>query len=423
MATRRTPASREPFTVEWRPPDQVTPYEANPRLIPQSAIDKVADSLATYGWQQPIVVDPEGVVIVGHVRLLAAKQLGHPLVPVCVAELSPEKARAYRLADNRTSQESGWNPELLVSEIAALVECNYDLALTGFDADELAGFLTAAPVILGDPDEVPEPPAEPVTKPGDLWILGRHRLLCGDATKAGDVARVMDGARASLMATDPPYLTNYDGGNHPQTWNKQGRRISAAEKTKHWDSYVDHDTSVAFYENFLRAAIDGALTKTPVVYMFFGMMRAPIVFEAWQRAGLLLHQVLVWQKSRIVLSRCDYCWNYEPLAYGWIKGARPRPERRPPANATAVWEVPSAIEDGPQAHPTCKPVELIRRAIDYHTRVGEVIYEPFCGSGTAIVAAELAGRSCRAIELSPAFCDVAVERYRRLTGQEVRRDG
>ncbi len=130
--------------------------------------------------------------------------------------------------------------------------------------------------------------------------------------------------------------------------------------------------------------------------MFFGMMRAPLVFEAWEQAGLLLHQVLVWHKSRIVLSRCDYCWNYEPLAYGWVKGSRPPAARRPPANATAVWEVSSAIEDGPQEHPTCKPVELIRRPIDYHTKPGELIYEPFSGSGTAIIAAEMSGRRCYA---------------------------
>ena len=235
----------------------------------------------------------------------------------------------------------------------------------------------------------------------------------------------MNGSRAALMATDPPYLVNFDGGNHPPTWANGGKKYGASldAATKHWDTYIDHDSSLAFYESFLRAPIEGALSQTPVIYMFFGMMRAPLVFEAWQRAGLLLHQVLVWNKSRIVLSRSDYCWNYEPLAYGWIKGARPRAERRPPANAAAVWEIASGIEDGPQDHPTCKPLELMRRPIEYHTKVGEVIFEPFCGSGTAIVAAEMTGRACRAIELSPAFCDVAVERYRRLTGQEVRRDG
>ena len=156
MATKDSKQTLGQLKIEWRPPAQVQPYEANPRLIPQSAIDKVAASLAAYGWQQPIVVDSDGVVIVGHVRLLAAQKLGHTSVPVCVANLSPTKARAYRLADNRTSQESSWNPELLIAEIAALAQCSYDLEGTGFDPDELAGFLGPAPQLLGDPDEVPQ---------------------------------------------------------------------------------------------------------------------------------------------------------------------------------------------------------------------------------------------------------------------------
>jgi DNA modification methylase len=157
--------------------------------------------------------------------------------------------------------------------------------------------------------------------------------------------------------------------------------------------------------------------------MCFGMMRAPLVFEAWAKAGLLLHQVLVWNKSRVVLSRSDYCWNYEPIAYGWIKGARPRTPRRPPANAKAVWEISSAILDGPQGHPTCKPVELVARPIDYHTKAGELIYEPFSGSGTAIIAAEMSGRRCFALEISPAYCDVAVKRWEAFTGRTATRDG
>jgi DNA modification methylase len=239
------------------------------------------------------------------------------------------------------------------------------------------------------------------------------------------VARVMDDERASLMATDPPYLVGYTGGNHPPTWANGGKQPGAAPDagTKHWDSYVDQASAVQFYEDFLTAARTTALAKAPAIYMFFGMMRAPLVFAAWGKAGYLLHQVLVWHKSRIVLSRCDYCWNYEPIAYGWVKGARPRAERRPPADATAVWEISSAILDGPQEHPTVKPVELLRRPIEYHTKVGELIYEPFCGSGTAIIAAQLTGRRCRAIELSPAYCDVAVRRWEAFSGRQAICDG
>ena len=269
------------------------------------------------------------------------------------------------------------------------------------------------------------PSCPPSRSPGPATSggLGEHRLLCGDATNEADVERLMAGKRANLMATDPPYLVNYDGGNHPPTWANGGKRPGAAADigTRHWDAYVDHEAGVQFYEEFLRVARQCALTARPVIYSFFGMMRAPLVFEAWQRAGLLLHQVLIWQKSRIVLSRSDYCWDYEPLAYGWVKGARPAATRRPPANATAVWSVSSAILDGRQDHPTCKPVELIRRPIEYHTKAGELIYEPFCGSGTALIAAEMTRRSCRALEISPAYCDVAVRRWEAFTGRQAKR--
>ena len=171
-------------------------------------------------------------------------------------------------------------------------------------------------------------------------------------------------------------------------------------------------------------AVEQALGESPLLYMFFGMMRAPIVFEAWQRARLLLHQVLVWYKSRVVLSRCDYCWTFEPFAYGWVKGKRPEAARRPPANATTVWEIPSTIEDGAHGiHATMKSVQLIRRPITYHTVPGDLIFEPFSGSGTAIIAAETTQRRCYALELAPQFIDVAVNRWQNYTGRQATLEG
>jgi DNA modification methylase len=412
--------------VEWWPIERPIPYSKNPRVCPQSAIDKVAASIEQFSFRQAIVVDSDDTVVVGHTRLLAAKQLGLKQVPVHVAaDLSPAQAAAYRIADNRTNEETSWDTELLSVEISKLCSLDYDIDVLGFAADELTELLAQPTIGLVDPDEVPSVPQEPISRPGDLWHLGNHTLLCGDSTSPTDVARLMAGERASLMATDPPYLVNYDGGNHPPTWANGGKQPGAApdSATKHWDSYVDHDTAVAFYEQYLNAAVEYALTTTPVIYMCFGMMRAPLVFEAWGQAGLLLHQVLVWNKSRVVLSRSDYCWNYEPIAYGWIKGARPRTPRRPPANAKAVWEISSAILDGPQEHPTCKPVELVTRPIDYHTKPGELIYEPFSGSGTAIIAAEIAGRRCFALEISPAYCDVTVKRWEAFSGKTAARNG
>lgn len=419
------------YTFQLWPLEKPIPYARNARQVPEAAIAKVAASIAEFGFRQPIVVDEQGIIIAGHTRLLAAQRLELPSVPVHVAEgLGEAKVKAYRLMDNRCHEETSWDEELLRLEFEELGAMDLDLALTGFDEAELVPLL-AEPATEGltDPDAAPEPPEAPVSRSGDLWQLGRHRLLCGDSTVAEDVARVMDGKRAVLMATDPPYLVDYQGGNHPQTWANKGKNPDGSNKSeeeyeKHWDDYTDHDTSVKFYEGFLCAAIEHALIETPVVYQWFGIMRAEIVIAAWRAAGLLPHQMLIWHKSRKVLGRCDFMYDYEPMMYGWVQGKRPEPKRRPPANATTVWEIDSKIEDGASGlHPTQKPVETIRRPITYHTTPGDLIYEPFSGSGTAIVAAEEQGRCCCAIELSPAFVDVAVARWEAFTGHEATLDG
>ena len=232
VATRRL---EHALAVKWRLIDRLKPYERNPRVAPEAAVAKVAASLAEFGWRQPIVVDEGGVIIAGHTRLLAAKRLGLARVPVHVAAgLSPAQVRAYRLADNRTAEETAWDLELLPTEIGELAGLGYDLDLLAFDGKELAR-LTAQPSEgLSDPDEAPEPPPEPLTQPGDLWQLGEHRLLCGDATKGEDVRRLMAGRRAALMATDPPYLVGYAGGTHPPTQANGGKSGKAYEKQ--WDA-------------------------------------------------------------------------------------------------------------------------------------------------------------------------------------------
>jgi DNA modification methylase len=405
------------LSVELWPLEKAIPYADNPRVAPEAAIAKVADSIRGFGFRNPILVDGEGVVIAGHTRLLAAQRLGLEEVPVVVcADLNPTQAKALRLADNRTAEETSWDTALLPSEIAALLELDFDPALCGFDGDEIAALLAEPTAGLTDPDEVVEPPDEPVTKSGDLWLLGSHRLLCGDATNAGDVERLMDGERAALMATDPPYLVDYQGGQHPSSAANKG----AATKDKHWDAYIDHEHSVEFYVDFLRAAIDGALTADAAIYQCFGIMRTEVIWQAWREIGLLPHQVLIWKKTRAVLTYSHFMWDYEPIMYGWPEGHLPK--AKPPADARAVWEIASAIEDDASGlHPTQKPVELVRRPITYHTRPGGLIYEPFCGSGTALIAAEMTGRCCCALEQAPAFVDAAVARWARFTGKQAER--
>jgi DNA modification methylase len=411
----------EKLAVEWWEVGRPTPYARNARVCPQSAIDKVALSLREYGFRQPIVVDSAGIVIAGHTRLLAAKQLGLAKVPVHVAaDLSPAQAKAYRLADNRSAEETGWDLELLPLELESLVELDYDLEPLGFEPRELALLMVQPKEGLSDPDAVPDPPPEPITRSGDLWELGPHRLLCGDATSAEEVRRLMAGQRAALMATDPPYLVDYDGGHHPPTAGNGGKAGRSYEKA--WDAYSDPAHCTEFYAAFLQVAIDEALVAAPALYQWFAITRIECVLDAWRRAGLLPHQTLIWKKTRAVLTYSDYLWDYEPFLYGWVQGRRP--ELRPPADARTVWEIASRIDDTPgSVHPTMKPVETIRRPITYHTTPGELLYEPFCGSGTALIAAEQLGRVCYALEKSPLFCDVAVARWQAFSGSQAVRRG
>jgi DNA modification methylase len=422
--TNRCPENPS-MEIAWWPTDKAIPYARNARICPESAVAKVAASIQEFGWRQPIVVDQAGVILAGHTRLLAARRLGLKQVPVHVASgLTAAQAKAFRLMDNRSNQETSWDLELLPLELEELLALEIDPALTGFAAEEIAALLATPSEGLCDPDELPEIPEEPISKPGDLYLLGAHRLLCGDATNAVDVRRLMAGERAALMATDPPYLVNYDGGNRPQTWAKDGRAISSEEKTRHWDDYVDYDSSVEFYSDFLKTAIAGALADNPAIYQWHASMRVEVVLQSWRAAGLLAHQQLIWYKSRPVLTRQHYLWDFEPMMYGWIRGHLP--DLKPPNNARTVWPVDqrAGTEEGLGAvHPTIKPVELIRRCIEYHTRAGGLLYEPFSGSGTALIAAELTGRRCYALELAPAYVDVAVTRWQRFTGKTAVRAG
>jgi DNA modification methylase len=264
-----------------------------------------------------------------------------------------------------------------------------------------------------DPDEVPEPPAEPISKRGDLWILGEHKILCGDSTCAEDVARLMGGERAVMMATDPPYLVDYTADNHPSSAERQK---AGKDKTanKNWDAYKDPETSVDFFANFIQLALQHALIDAPAVYQWHASRRQALVEAAWTKNGLLWHQQIIWVKSRPILTRSHYMWMHEPAAYGWIEG-RP-PALRPPVSGecSTVWTIAG---ENNNIHATQKPVAIFERPITYHTHAGAIVYEPFSGSGSQIIAAERLGRRCFAMELAPEFVDVAVARWSKFTGK------
>ena len=246
-----------------------------------------------------------------------------------------------------------------------------------------------------------EPPEDPVSRLGDLWLLGDHRLLCGDSTNAEDLARLMGDAKASLLATDPPYLVDYQGEG--------------------WDDFDGDDEGVAFYSRFLAACLPRC-REDAAIYQWHAHRRQSLVQRAWEAAGLLVHQQVIWAKASGTFGRSHFMWAHEPAFYGWPQGKMPSKARRPPASCTTVWQIDQAGQQS-EDHPTQKPVELFARPIQYHTLRGEVVLEPFSGSGTQIIAAEGLGRACHAMEMSPGYVDVAVRRWEKATGRDAVLDG
>lgn len=405
--------------IEIRSISEIRPYAHNPRKN-DHAVDAVAKSLREFGFRQPIVVDEQDVIVVGHTRWKAALKLGLAEVPVHVAtDLTPEQARAYRIADNATGAIAEFDLELLPLELLGLKDVNFDLSLLGFSENEIARMLAPAGLDgLTDPNAVPEPPAEPTTRMGDLWLLGDHRLLCGDCTNAEHVRHVMDGRRATLFATDPPYLVDYDGKNHPHKWGER-------DKNKDWsDSYAvtwdDSNANPDLYENFIAVAVGHAILPDAAWYCWHASRRQAMLEAVWEKHGAFVHQQLIWAKDRPILTRSWYMWQHEPCFFGWVKGKKPPrfAQDYPPT----VWSIPTVKCGEKTEHPTSKPVELFALPMQQHTKPGDVCYEPFSGSGSQIIAAEQLGRHCFAIEISPTYCDVAVRRWEAFTGKKATRE-
>lgn len=410
----------------------LTPDPRNARRHTDRNLDLIASSLQEVGAARSIVVDEDGVILAGNATVTAAQQAGidrvrvidtdgSELVAVRRSGLSPEQKRRLALLDNRAAELAEWDTEIL----ASLAE---DTDLAGlWEPDELAALLAteSAPAqLLGDPDAIPDVPGEAITQPGDLWLLGPHRLLCASCTDAAAVQHLMAGQRAHLLATDPPYLVDYTGGNHPQHWQERnGKLVDTANKS--WDTY--HEGDEALYSDFLRVALADALLPHAPIYQWHADRRRRFVEEAWTENGLLWHQTITCVKSRPVLTRSHFMWQTEPCAYGWVTGQQqPDISRRPPPSTSNAWLIDSVGREAEGTderveHPTQKPVELFTRPITYHTRPGEVLYEPFAGSGTALRAAEVTGRVCHALELEPVYCDVIVRRWELLTGQTAER--
>ena len=395
------------LVVSTLPLTALIPYAENARTHSPSQVAQIAASIAEFGFVNPVLVDAEGVLIAGHGRVMAAKQLGLVTVPVLrLGHLSPAQARALRLADNQIALNSGWDEALLATEIARIRdEAVVDLDVLGFSGMELDRLLAAVGAETsdifppGDPDALaPEPPVTPVARPGDLWRLGPHRLLCGDATSAADVARLLGDVRPQLMATDPPYGVNYD----PEWRNEAG--VSATMRT----GKVANDDRADW-----RAA--WALFPGDVAYVWHAGVHARTVIESLEAAGFVIRSQIIWAKPRLVLSRGDYHWQHEPCLYAVRKGGTGHWQGA--RDQTTLWSIGSGPEDLATVHGTQKPVECMRRSIVNNSAKGDAVYEPFCGSGTTIIAAEITGRVCHAIDIDARYVDVAIERWQAMTGE------
>ena len=411
--------------VEQWPIDRLIPYARNPRKNDE-VVDQMVGAIQEFGFRIPIVVKSDGTIVDGHLRLKAARRLNMETVPVALADdLNEAQIKAFRILANQSSNWADWDEELLRLELVDLQEADFDLAKVGFSEEEMSellGPLNGAGGDGGDGDDggVPDPPKNPVTKPGDLWILGDHRLLCGDCTNAEDVIRLMNGERAILFSTDPPYLVDYDGTNHPPGRDgKAGGKDWSDTYGKTWD---DSSQGPELYEGFIQMAKEHAIESHAAWYCWHASKRQIMVEEVWNKTGAFVHQQIIWRKSNTILSRTHYLWKHEPCFFGWIKGNRP-PRLDAAEPTPTVWDMNTLTGDDRPEHPTPKPLDAFGIPMRQHVIRGGLCYEPFSGSGSQIMAGEANSRRVFAIEISPVYVDVAVKRFMQTTGQTVHLDG
>ena len=382
------------------PIGDVKPYENNPRNN-DGAVEATANSIKEFGWQQPIVVDKDMVIIAGHTRLKAAKQLGLKRVPIVVADLSEEQAKAYRLADNKTGELADWDMGLLDDELAEIA--NIDMSDFGFDLD-----------IPDDGEEAQEDdfdeevPEEPKSKLGQIYQLGRHRLMCGDSTKAEDVKKLVGGVQCDLLLTDPPYNVDYSSKDYGK---------DKPFKTRKNNQIANDDmTSDEFYK-FLLSAFTNAkdnLKDGASFYIWFANRTTVEFINAANEAGLLVKETLIWEKDSLVLSRQDYQWKHEPCLYGWVEGGSHSWYSDRKQTTVMHFDKPRRSD----LHPTMKPIALFDYQIKNSTKSGDVVLDLFGGSGTTIMACEQDGRNACVMEYDPKYVDVIIKRWEDFTGKK-----
>ena len=382
----------------------IKPYENNPRKLSEDAIKKVAMSLKEYGFRQPIVVDKNMVIVAGHTRYRASKKLGLKQVPISVIDnLSEEQINAYRIADNRTAEESEWDNELLKMEIKELEAKDFKLDLLGFNDEQLNNILFEEKQGLTDEDEVPETPEEPTSKLGDIWKLGNHRVMCGDSKIQDEVKKLMDNNLADLLHTDPPYNVNYSNAERPNPSKKDLGKIKNDVMSKE-DFYI-----------FLKDCFTTAyifLKEDSSAYIWHSSAEQINFTKAFIDAGFTFSQQIIWKKP-MLLGRGKYQWAHEPCLFG-NKGS---PYFTDDRKKTTVWDF-GGYDKSKNLHPTQKPIFIPEEAINNSSKQGSNVLDLFGGSGSTLIACEKLGRNCYTIELDPKYCDVIIKRWENFTGKK-----
>jgi DNA modification methylase len=394
--------------IAWRPLGELIPYARNPRTHSDAQVAQIAASIREFGWTNPILVDGANGIIAGHGRVLAARKLDLERVPVIeLGHMSEAQKRAYVLADNQLALNAGWDEALLRLELADLSELGFDLGLIGFAEGELERLLAGdRRTGLTEDDDAPALPEQAVTKVGDLWILGEHRLLCGDATVLTDVERVLEGRLADMTFTDPPY--NVDYGN------------SAKDRLRGKSRKILNDDLGAGFAAFLHDACVNILGVTKgAVYVCMSSSELHTLQRAFTAAGGKWSTFVIWAKHAFTLGRADYQRQYEPVLYGWPAGhdrywcgARDQGD---------LWHYDKPARN--DLHPTMKPVALVERAIRNSSKSRDIVLDPFGGSGSTLIACEKTGRQARLVELDPKCCDVILQRWQDWTGERAMLEG
>jgi DNA modification methylase len=393
------------LTIEKWPVDRLIPYARNARTHTDEQVAQVAASILEFGWTNPILVGADGIIIAGHARLAAARKLKMAEVPVIVLDhLTETQRRALVLADNRLAMSAGWDEEMLRVELEALKEDAFDLDVVGFTDEEIEEILAGQEQTNGgltDEDEASEPQEQAITAAGDVWVLGEHRLLCGDATVLADVEKVLAGDLVDMVFTDPPYNIDYEG--------RTKRKLK-----------IQNDSLGSKFFDFLRDASANMLTVCKgAVYICMSSSELHTLRQAFLDAGGHWSGIIIWVKNHFTLGWGDYRHNYEPIMYGWREGGTHYWCGDRDQSDTWMIKRPSANIE----HPTMKPVELVERALRNNSKSRDTILDPFGGSGTTIIACQKTGRQARVIELDPRYCDVIIRRWQAFTGGVARLDG